>query len=182
MNIKIPTLKPLTKKKKILLLSDDLRLTSGIATISREIVLGTAYKYDWVQLGAAIKHPDEGKIFDISQDINREKGITDANVKVIPWSGYGDPNILRHLMRVEKPDLILHFTDPRFWLWLYHMENEVRQQCPISYLAIWDDVPFPHWNAEYYASCDLIMGISKQSHNIHKHVLEGFGVQTKDLN
>jgi hypothetical protein len=44
-------------KKKILLLSDDLRMTSGIATMSKEIVLGTIHKYDWVQLGAAIKHP-----------------------------------------------------------------------------------------------------------------------------
>lgn len=28
------------------------------------------------------------------------------------------------------------------------------------------------WNAPFYASCDLIMGISKQSHNLHRIVLE----------
>ena len=44
-------------KKKILLLSDDLRLTSGIATVSRDIVLGTAREFDWVQVGAAIIGP-----------------------------------------------------------------------------------------------------------------------------
>ena len=49
-------------KKKILLLSDDLRMTSGVATMSKEIVLGTLHKYDWVQLGAAISHPEYGKI------------------------------------------------------------------------------------------------------------------------
>ena len=31
------------KKKKILLLSDDLRMHSGIATMSRELVLGSVY-------------------------------------------------------------------------------------------------------------------------------------------
>ena len=53
-------------KKKILLLSDDLRMHSGIATMSREIVLGTCHHYDWVQLGAAIKHPEQGKALDVS--------------------------------------------------------------------------------------------------------------------
>ena len=44
-------------KKKILLLSDDLRMSSGIANVSKQLVMGTVDKYDWVQLGAAIKHP-----------------------------------------------------------------------------------------------------------------------------
>ena len=68
-------------KKKILLLSDDLRMTSGIATISRQLVVGTVDKYDWVQLGAAIKHPDEGKVFDLSEDIKNRTGVQDASVK-----------------------------------------------------------------------------------------------------
>ena len=33
-----------TKRKKILLLSDDLRMHSGVATMSKEIVIGTAHK------------------------------------------------------------------------------------------------------------------------------------------
>ena len=55
-------------KKKILLLSDDLRLTSGIATVSRDMVMGTVKHFDWVQVGAAINHPDRGKILDLSND------------------------------------------------------------------------------------------------------------------
>lgn len=43
----------MTKKKTILLLSDDLRMSSGIATVSKEIVLGTLDKFHWVQLGAS---------------------------------------------------------------------------------------------------------------------------------
>ena len=50
-------------KKRILLLSDDLRMHSGIATQSKEFVMGTIHKYDWVQLGGAVKHPEEGKIW-----------------------------------------------------------------------------------------------------------------------
>ena len=56
------------KKKKILLLSDDMRMTSGIARMSREFVIGTAHKYDWVQLGGAIKHPEAGKRIEIKSD------------------------------------------------------------------------------------------------------------------
>ena len=45
-------------KKKILLFSDDLRMSSGIGTMSKEFVLGTVQHYDWVQVGGAIKHPE----------------------------------------------------------------------------------------------------------------------------
>jgi hypothetical protein len=67
-------------KKKILLLSDDLRMASGIATMSKELVLGTAHKYDWFQVGAAINHPEAGKVLDVSEDIQKNYGIADANV------------------------------------------------------------------------------------------------------
>ena len=48
-------------RKKILLISDDIRLQSGVATVAREIVVGTSNKYNWVNLAAAINHPDKGK-------------------------------------------------------------------------------------------------------------------------
>ena len=66
-------------KKKILLLSDDLRMASGIATMSKELVLGTAHKYDWFQVGAAINHPEAGKVLDVSEDIQKTYGV-DINV------------------------------------------------------------------------------------------------------
>ena len=44
-------------KKKILLMSDDLRMHSGVATVSKDIVFETLNEYDWVQIGGAIKHP-----------------------------------------------------------------------------------------------------------------------------
>ena len=171
-------------KKKILLLADDFRLPSGIGTVSKEIILNTVKEFDWVQLGAAIKHPDAGKAFDLSQEIIRETGVADASVKLIPWDGYGDRNILFSILTQERPDAILHFTDPRYWTWLYALEHEIKTtyNIPIAYYSIWDDLPYPMWNAPYYGSCDMIMGISKQSDNIHREVLKqnGFGVVDYD--
>ena len=162
-------------KKKILLLSDDIRMHSGIATQSKEMVAGTLHKYDWVQLGAAINHPENGKIIDLSQASKTELGIDDAYCKVYASSGYGNPDMLREIMELEKPDAILHFTDPRFWIWLYQMEHEVRQNIPIFYLNIWDDIPDPLYNTNYYRSCDLLMSISKQTYGINKRILSKYG-------
>jgi glycosyltransferase involved in cell wall biosynthesis len=153
-------------KKKILLLSDDLRMTSGISTMSRELVLGTIHKYDWVQLGAAIQHPEFGKVVDVNQDVRDRTGIEDANLKIYPSHGYGDINILRTLLAIEKPDAILHFTDPHYWQWLYDNEHEIRQQVPILYYHIWDDLPDPKYNRDYYESCDWVGCISKQTYGI----------------
>jgi len=56
---------PQADRKKILLLCDDIRFTSGISTMAKEIVIGTAHRFNWVNLGAAIQHHDQGKRFDI---------------------------------------------------------------------------------------------------------------------
>ena len=179
--MQLPKLQPVDinkpKKKKILLLGDDFRLPSGIGTVSRQIVLKTVHQYDWVQLGAALQHPEHGKGVDISQQIQQETGVVDANVKIVPWTGYGDRNILFTLLNQERPDVILHFTDPRYWTWLYALEHEIKTTygTPIAYYSIWDDLPYPMWNAPFYASCDLIMGISNQSDNIHREVLKQNG-------
>ena len=89
-------------KKKILLLSDDLRMSSGVGTVSKEFVLGTINHYDWVQLGGAIKHPDEGKIIDLTEDTQKMTGIKDAYLKVYCCSGYGNQEILRNVINIEK--------------------------------------------------------------------------------
>ena len=157
-------------KKKILLFSDDLRMSSGVGTMSREFVLGTLKHYDWVQVGGAIKHPDSGKVVDMNESVRKETGVKDANLKIYPVDGYGSPDLLRYLMTAEKPDAILHYTDPRFWEWLYQMEHEIRQHIPIFYYNIWDDLPYPIWNEPFYESCDLIMNISKQTVNIVDNV------------
>jgi glycosyltransferase involved in cell wall biosynthesis len=150
-------------KKKILLLSDDLRMSSGVGTMSKEFVLGTLHHYDWVQAGGAIKHPDAGKIINMNDDVRKMTEVEDASLTIYPISGYGSQELIRELLDREKPDAILHYTDPRFWGWLYDMEHELRQNIPIFYYNIWDDWPAPHYNEFFYESCDLIMNISKQT-------------------
>ena len=150
-------------KKKILLLSDDLRMSSGIGTMSKEFVLGTAHHYDWVQIGGAIKHPENGKVVDMSESIRQETGVEDAKLTIYPVDGYGNQELIRALFTRENPDAILHYTDPRFWRWLYEMEHEIRTEIPIFYYNIWDDWPAPQYNQNFYESCDLIMNISKQT-------------------
>ena len=157
-------------KKKILLLSDDLRMNSGVGTMSKEFVLGTLHHYDWVQVGGAIKHPDEGKIINMDESIRKETGIEDGKLTIYPISGYGSQELIRELLGRENPDAILHYTDPRFWGWLYDMEHEIRQNIPIYYYNIWDDWPAPQYNENFYESCDLIMNISKQTVAIVKEV------------
>ena len=153
-------------KKKILLLSDDMRMSSGIATMSKALVMGTLKEYDWFQVGAAIKHPDKGKVLDLSVDMQKRTGVEDASVKILPWNGYGNADLLRQIMNSEKPDAILHFTDPRYWTWLYDMEHEIRETCPILYYTIWDDLPDPLYNRNYYESCDWLGAISRQTYGI----------------
>lgn len=138
--------------------------------MSRQFVTGTVDKFDWVQLGAAIKHPEEGKIFDLSEAIQQETGVTDASVKVYPSSGYGTPEKVRELILREEPDAILHFTDPRYWIWLYEVAHELRETIPILFYHIWDDLPDPMYNRDYFESCDWIGCISKQTYGIVRRV------------
>ena len=161
---------PKEERKTILLLSDDLRMPSGVGVMSREIVIGTAHKYNWIQLGAGINHPDQGKIIDLSPAVINETGIPDPYVRVYPYNGYGDTQIIRYLLMAEKPNAIMHFTDPRYWIWLYHMEAEIREALPITFYHVWDDLPFPKYNENFYRSCDAIACISKQTYNIVKNV------------
>ncbi len=155
-----------------MLLSDDLRMSSGVGTVSKNFVMGTLHHYDWVQIAGAIKHPESGKIVDMNDAVRKESGIKDANLKIYPVDGYGNQELIRSLINIEKPDAILHYTDPRFWVWLYQMEHEIRQQMPIFYYNIWDDLPYPRYNEFFYESSDLIMNISKQTVNIVNNVAQ----------
>jgi glycosyltransferase involved in cell wall biosynthesis len=162
---------PPNKRKKILLICDDIRVHSGIATVGKEIVIHTAQHFNWAQIAGAIKHPDKGKLFDLSQNINQEIGLTDSDVKLYPVDGYGNIELVRSIIKREKPDALMLITDPRYFMWLFNAEGEIRKTMPIIYLNIWDDYPAPLYNKAFYESCDLLMGISKQTVNINKIVL-----------
>ena len=158
-------------RKKILLLTDDIRVHSGVAQIGREMVMNTSHRYNWVQLAGAVQHPEKGKRIDLSSATNQKAGIDDASVILYPTDGYGNPDLLRQIMKTENIDAIFLITDPRYFTWVFQMENEIRRQIPIAYLNIWDSMPAPMYNKEFYESCDALFGISKQTTNINKIVL-----------
>jgi glycosyltransferase involved in cell wall biosynthesis len=162
---------PQAQRKKILFLCDDIRMTSGISTMAREIVVGSSHVFNWINVGGAINHPDQGKKLDISADTNKLMGINDSSVFIYPTNGYGSPELIRQLIEVENPDAIMFFTDPRYWVWLFQMESEIRKKIPMVYLNIWDDLPAPLYNKAFYESCDTLMAISKQTLNINRMVL-----------
>jgi len=157
-------------KPRILLLSDDLRMTSGISTMSREFVMGTLDRFNWVQLGAGINHHEAGKFVDVNEDARQKTGVKDAELKIIPYNSYGDIVMLRKILSEMKIDAILHFTDPHYWQWLYDSEHEIRQQVPILYYHIWDNLPDPMYNKDYYESCDWLGCISKLTYGIVNRV------------
>lgn len=165
---------PKNERKTVILLGDDMRVHSGIGTMSREFIINSCHYLNWVNLGGAIKHPDQGKIFDLSRDIEQETGVEDVYVKLYPTSGYGNQDIVRQLIAIEKPHAIMHFTDPRFWLWLYQMAPEFNSGdtgIPLLYYNIWDDAPPPMWNKPFYESCDALYCISKQTMGLVRSVL-----------
>jgi len=162
---------PKNERKKILLICDDIRVHSGVATVARELVINTCHHFNWVNIAGAINHPEKGKKFDLSADTNTNAEITDASVFLYPVDGYGDADLIRYMIEVEKPDAIMLITDPRYFEWLFMIENEVRKHCPIIYLNIWDDYPAPLYNKAYYESCDALLAISKQTKLINELVL-----------
>ena len=163
---------PQNERKKILLICDDLRVHSGVATVARELVLNTAQHFNWVNIAGAINHPEKGQRFDLSGDTNNNTGLTDASVFLYPVDGYGDADLIRQLIELEKPDAIMLITDPRYFEWLFMIENEIRKTMPIIYLNIWDDLPAPLYNKAFYESCDALLAISKQTKLINELVLD----------
>ena len=153
----------MSTKKKILTLSDHPLSPSGVGTQTKYVIeaLLKTGRYSVISLGGAIKHE---KYTPIIVEPHGE------DWKVIPVDGYGKQEMIRSILRTEKIDAIWIMTDPRFWGWLWSMENEIRPLCPIVYYHVWDNYPYPHFNKRYYLSNDHIATISKVSDDIVKTV------------
>lgn len=146
------------KKHKILMISDHPLATSGVGVQSRVLIDGliATGKFSFRCLGAAIKHQDHRTV-----QVN-----PDFIVK--PIEGFGNKTMIRHLLLTEKPDAILIFTDPRQFTWLWEMEDEIHQICPIAYWHVWDNDPYPAFNDVWYQSTDLINCLSEKTYDLVK--------------
>jgi len=150
-------------KIKILTLSDHPLSPSGVGTQTKyfcESLLKTG-RYSIISLGGAIKHTDYTPV---------RISPWENDWTCIPVDGYGNQEMIRSIIRTEKPDMIWIMTDPRFWGWLWAMENEIRPLCPIVYYHVWDNYPYPYYNKKYYISNDHIATISKVSDDIVRNV------------
>lgn len=162
---------PFDQRKKILFLSDDLRLPSGVGTMTKEIIMNNLHHFSYACVAGAINHPEKGKVIDMSEEMGKITGVSPCYLRLYPYNGYGDPDLIRHLLNIEKAKAIVHFTDPRQWIWLYQNEAEFRQTVPILFYTIWDNLPYPFYNKNFYKSCDSLACISRQTYNICKQVL-----------
>ena len=153
-------------KKKILVLSDHALSTSGVGTQTRHLLNGLVKKGCWSfrQLGAAIKHSDYRTV------------VVNDDFIIKPIDGFGSPELIRVLLATEKPDALLIFTDPRFFTWLYEMEDEIHQVCPILWWHVWDNYPTPRFNDHFYEATDAINCHSYLTHTMCK---ENFKEKTK---
>ena len=149
------------KKKKILMISDHALTTSGVATQSRHLIEGLlkTNQYQVIQLGAAVRH----------ENYNIVKLSDDFLIK--PIDGFGNKEMIRGLLISEKPDAILIFTDPRFFTYLFEMEDEIHQVCPILYWHVWDNRPTPHFNKKYYDAVDTINCLSYLTYEMCKEIV-----------
>ncbi len=139
-------------KYKVLVLSDHALSTSGVGTQTRHLIEGLLKKGCWSfrQFGAALKHQDYRTV------------VVNEDFIIKPIDGFGNPDLIRVTLATEKPDLLFIFTDPRFFTWLFEIEDEIRQICPIAWWHVWDNHPYPRFNDVYYQATDLI--------NCHSHM------------
>lgn len=151
------------KKIKILTLSDHPFSPSGVGTQTKYIIEGmlATGKYQFLSLGGAIKHND------YRPQKTEQWG---DNWVLVPVDGYGNQDMIRSIMRTEKPDIIWFMTDPRFWGWLWSIENEIRPNVPMVYYHVWDNYPYPTFNRKFYQSNDYVATISKVSDDIVRTV------------
>jgi len=150
-------------KKKILVLSDHPLSPSGVGTQTRYMIeaLVKTGRYKFICLGGAVKHN--------SYDPQNVPPYGEDWV-IYPIDGYGSEEVIRSVIQKEKPDVLWFMTDPRFYEWLWNIENEIRPNMPMVYYHVWDNFPAPYFNGVYYRSTDEVACISKVTHEILKEV------------
>lgn len=131
---------------------------SGVGTQTLALIQGliSTGKYTFKSLGGAIKH----------SDYNIMRPHPDLEIK--PVDGFGSKEQVRKILLTEKPDAVLMVTDPRQFIWVWEMADEIRQVCPITYWHVWDNDPYPDFNGVWYESTDLINCISWKTYELVK--------------
>ena len=149
----------MSDKIKIFTISDHPLSPSGVGTQTKYIIEGMLKtgKYQFVSFGGAMQHNDH------NPQHTEEWG---HDWVIWPVDGYGTADMVRAMIHQQKPDILWFMTDPRFYTWLWQIENEIRANVPMVYYHVWDNYPYPQFNRPYYLSNDHIACISKLTHDI----------------
>jgi glycosyltransferase involved in cell wall biosynthesis len=141
-------------------------LPSGVGTQTKYVIeaLLQSGKFEVISLAGAISHNNYQPI------ITNEYG---EDWRLFPIDGYGNKDKIRSFLRQFKPDILYFMTDPRFYDWLWSMEDEIRQSVPMVYYHVWDNKPYPFYNKVWYESNDYIAAISKVTSDIVQTVAPG---------
>ena len=151
------------KKRKILTISDHPLAPSGVGIQTKYVIEGLLKtgRYQVISFGGAIKH-------DNNKPIKTEEWGDDWII--YPVDGYGSQEMVRSILRHDRPDMVWFMTDPRFWPWLWQIEHEIRSLVPMVYYHVWDNYPYPKYNRRWYLSNDVICTISKVTDDIVANV------------
>jgi hypothetical protein len=95
-------------------------------------------KYAFRSLGGAMRHSDYKP---------QRTHEYEEDWIILPTKGYGDPNLVRQILDSEDIDAVWFMTDPRFYVWLFNMSDEIRDRnIPLLYYHVWDNYPVPKYN------------------------------------
>ena len=156
----------MSEKIKVFVISDHPMAPSGVGTQTKYVIdaLIRTGRYKFICLGGAVKHHDYKP--------QKVEGFGDDWI-IQPVDGYGTPDMVRSIIWNEKPDILWFMTDPRFFGWLWQIENEIRKNVPMIYYHVWDNYPYPMFNKKYYHSNDVVVTISQLTQDILDNVAPG---------
>ena len=145
------------------MLSDHALSTSGVGCQSRFLIHGLVDKGCWTvrQFGAAMKHN------------NYDVVAVNPDFVIKPIDGFGNREMLLQAIAAERPDVLLLFTDPRFFIYVWEMHDEINKICPIAYWHVWDNRPAPTFNKCLYEATDLINCHSHLTYEMVNEILPG---------
>ena len=153
----------MTEKKRILVIADSPLAPSGVGTQTKYMIEGMLRtgEFSFVCIAGAVKH--------MSYKPMKVEPFEDDWI-IHPVDGYGNAQIIREMIEHYRPDALWFMTDPRFYIWLWSMEDEIRPNIPMIYYHVWDNYPYPKFNKSYYDSNDVVCTISKVTDDIVKTV------------
>ena len=142
-------------KIKLLAIGDSIKGFSGMGLQLKKVLKGllATGRYDIAEV-ACTNHPDsmEMSVFE--------------EIRLYPAKEHGTMDDFRRIIAAEHPQIVLALGDPRTLTQLFMMDNEIRPAAKFILWHVWDNDPYPKFNASLYACCDRIVTFSNFSHKL----------------